>query len=288
MLKNQLQDFSLHTHTIGFDGRSTVGDMATRAKELGMSAIGISNHFIVHPGIKNAHFYSYAVRGGYDVIYQSWYPDIIAKYRAHYDQVDRVALDMRMPILRGIEVDYFDDYNWRQGFEYALKVLRPDYVIGACHLIEYNGCLCNVHDIKNASQPDRDKMLTSYWNKVTRAAQSGLFTFMAHLDLPKKVNVGNELKWRDIESQTIDAIAKTDTGIEINTSGIECMGEPYPGGHILKNIAQTNVPVIISDDAHCADQIGRHFDKAEQLCSQVGIKNRLSLQKILDFSNKTL
>ena len=288
MSKNQVQDFSLHTHTIGFDGRSTVGEMATWAKELDMSVIGVSNHFIVHPDVKNAHFYSHAVRGGYDVIYQSSFADVLEKYRVHYDEVDRAALDMRMPILRGIEVDYFDSYNWQRGFEYALKVLRPDYVIGACHLIEYNGRLCNIHDIKIASQPDRDKMLTLYWRKVARAAQSGLFTFMAHLDLPKKVNVGNELKWRDIESRTIDAIAKTNTGIEINTSGIERMGAPYPGLHILKNIAQTNIPVIISDDAHCADQIGRHFDLAEQLCDEIGIKKRLSLQKILDFSNKTL
>ncbi len=273
------QDFTLHTHTNQFDGKNSVAEMVIMAHELGMSAIGISNHFIVHPDVKNSNFYSYAVRGGYDNIYQSSFADVIAKYRAHYDEIDRVALDMHMPILRGMEVDYFDSYNWRQGFEYAIKVLRPDYLIGACHLVECDGKLYNVHDMKNADPEMRDKLLGLYWQKVARAAQSGLFTFMAHLDLPKKVNIGNEIKWRDIESQTIAAIAQTNTGIEINTSGIGHMGTPYPGAHILKNIAQTSIPVIISDDAHHVSQIGRHFDAAEKLITAYGIKKRLSLQK---------
>lgn len=288
MSQNNVQDFSLHTHTVGFDGRSTVAEMASRAKDLDMSLIGISNHFIVHPDVKKAHFYPHAVRGGYDNIYQSSFVDVLAKYREHYDEIDRVAWDMRMPILRGIEVDYFDNYNWHQGIEYAIKVLKPDYVIGACHLIEYNGRLCNVHDIKTASPADRDKMLSLYWHKVARAAKSGLFTFMAHLDLPKKVKVGNELKWRDIESRVVDTIAQTKTGIEINTSGVERMGASYPGPHILNCIAKTDIPVLISDDAHQASQIGRHFADTEELIRQYGIKNRLTLQKILAFSNKTL
>lgn len=283
-----VQDFTIHTHTIGFDGRNSVAEMAERAKELNMSAIGISNHFIVHPNIKSADFYSYAVRGGYDNIYQSSFVDILAKYRSHYDEIDRTALDMRMPILRGIEVDYFDNYTWHRGFEYALKVLKPDYVIGACHLIEYKGHLCNVHDIKTASPADRDKMLSIYWHKVARAAKSGLFTFMAHLDLPKKVGIGHEIKWRDTESKTIDTIAQTKTGIEINTSGINRMGTVYPGPHILETITKTNIPVIISDDAHQTSHIGSHFTDIEELIRQHGIKNRLNLQKILDISKKTL
>ena len=46
-----IQDFTLHTHTIGFDGRNTPAEMAARVRELGMTALGVSNHFIVHPDI---------------------------------------------------------------------------------------------------------------------------------------------------------------------------------------------------------------------------------------------
>ena len=46
-----VQDFTLHTHTIGFDGKSLIAEMAKRASELGFKTIGFSNHFILHPDI---------------------------------------------------------------------------------------------------------------------------------------------------------------------------------------------------------------------------------------------
>ena len=63
------QKFTLHTHTVGFDGRNSVEEMVKRAIELGFETIGFSNHFIVHPDIKNSKMYKYAVRDGYQNIY---------------------------------------------------------------------------------------------------------------------------------------------------------------------------------------------------------------------------
>ena len=69
--KIKMQKFSLHTHTIGFDGRNTEEEMLSTATELGWSHIGFSNHFIVHPAIKDAPMYQYACQRGYDNIYSS-------------------------------------------------------------------------------------------------------------------------------------------------------------------------------------------------------------------------
>lgn len=282
------QTFTLHTHTNLFDGKNTVAEMANVAHDQGMTAIGISNHFIVHPDIKNSNFYQFAVRGGYADMYQSSFPGVFEKYRPHYDEIERMSLRLRMPILRGIEVDYFHNTAWRHAFEYAIKTLNPDYIIGACHFIEYNGRLCNVHDIANAPRAEQDKMLGLYWAKVAQAASSGLFTFMAHLDLPRKVGLGTSAKWHDIETHVIDVLAQNKMPIEINTGGFSTIGHPYPAPHILRHVASAGIPVVISDDAHNVNQIGRHFDDAEKLIKSYGIKNRLSLQKILDFSQKTL
>lgn len=67
------QQFTLHTHTIGFDGKNTARDMISRACVLGFKTIGFSNHFILHPEIKQAKFYKYAKIGGYDSIYSATY-----------------------------------------------------------------------------------------------------------------------------------------------------------------------------------------------------------------------
>ena len=74
------QDFTLHTHTLGCDGKNTPAEMVARAAEMGMSAIGISNHFIVHPRIKESNFYPYAVRGGYSHMYTSSLDEIMARF----------------------------------------------------------------------------------------------------------------------------------------------------------------------------------------------------------------
>ncbi len=279
------QDFSLHTHTIGCDGKNTVAEMVARAHEIGMQAIGISNHFIVHPKIRESNFYPHAVKGGYSQIYSTSFDEVMSRFVPIYEELARVAANSPIKVLRGLEVDFFADSKWRQVFERTITILKPDYLIGACHFIEYDGLLCNVHDMAHADADTRDKMIKKYWQKISAAAASGLFTWMAHLDLPRKVGVGAGDEWRIIERFVIEELAKHKMPIEVNT-GLQ--PEPYPAFRILKMAARADLPVLISDDAHRAEQIGRFFDSAEQLCNRAGVKNRLSLQKILDFSNKTL
>lgn len=276
------QDFTLHTHTLGCDGKNTPAQMVARATELGMSAIGISNHFIVHPRIRESGFYPHAVRGGYNHIYSSSFDEIMMRFIPIYNELNQTAKSSKIRVLRGLEVDYFPDPIWRKDFEYAISVLKPDYLIGACHFVELDGLLYNVHDMAAADEQMRNVMIKQYWQKVRDASASGLFAWMAHLDLPRKVGIGTGDEWVAEELKTIECLKQNQTPIEINTS------LPHPSQRILQMVAQVDLPVLISDDAHRTEQIGRFFDDAEKSCEQAGIKNRLSLQKILDFSNKTL
>lgn len=275
------QNFTLHTHTTLGDGRNTAAEMVARATEMGMKTIGFSDHFIVHPEIRNTNFYPYALRGGYAQIYSSSFDEIMARFVPAFREFQRIASESKIRVLRGLEVDFFDTPSWRRGFESAIQILQPDYLIGACHFVDLDGRLYNVHDMANADSDLRDIMLKKYWQKICAASKSGLFSWMAHLDLPRKVNVGTDEKWRDTEQNVIDALAHNNTGVEINTS---LQPDPHPSRRILEMVSAANIPVLVSDDAHSTDKIGRRFDVAERLCAEFGIKNRLSLQKILDFS----
>ena len=147
-------------------------------------------------------------------------------------------------------------------------------MICASHFIEYDGQLCNVHDIANARPHDKENMLRHYWDKIGRAAGTGMFNWMAHLDLPKKTACGREECWVHAEQFAMNAIAKSKTPIEINTSFYErSHSEPYPSPRILKMAARDNVPVLLSDDAHCAEHIGRHFIQAYDLAVSCGVHN---------------
>lgn len=259
--------YTLHMHTIGFDGRNSVAEMVNRARELGFDTIGISNHFIVNPDIKNTKMYSYSVRGGYSNIYSENFDEVLMRFVPLYYEIEHIAeQNPDIKILRGMEVDFFNNTKWLHGFERVMQILNPDYIIGAAHLVEYNGMLTNTHDWKKADKQTQDIFLKNYWNKVKNAAESGLFTFMAHLDLPKKVNLGRDEKWMDYENRAVESVAHTGGAIEINTSFYRSyLYEPYPSNRILEMIKNANVPVLISDDAHEVKNIGRHFDMAHQL-----------------------
>lgn len=269
------QKYTLHTHTVGFDGQDTVQTMVNRARELGFDTIGISNHFIVNPVIKDAKMYSYAVRDGYSNIYSASFDEVLSRFVPHYEELHIVQeKNPDMKILCGMEVDFFSNLKWHDGFENAIKILKPDYLIGSAHFVEHDGMLLNIHDLKNADEQMQNLLLEKYWANVKNAAQSGMFTWMAHLDLPKKVGLGRAEKWMDFESRAVEAAAKSNTAIEINTSFYrpDCY-EPYPSNRILKMVAKNKVPVLISDDAHVAKNIGRHFDEADQLIKDLNLKS---------------
>ena len=271
---HMFQDYTLHTHSIGFDGRDSVQAMINRAREMGFRTIGISNHFIVNPIIKDSKMYSYAVQGGYSNIYSSSFNEVMSRFVPHYVEIEKLReQNPDMKILRGMEVDFFGNNKWRDGFEKAIQILKPDYTIGSAHFVEYGGTLLNTHDWKSADQQDQNEILKFYWEDVANAALSGLFTWLAHLDLPKKAGLGIGDEWEEFEEIAVQSAAHTNTAIEINTSFYrKYLYEPYPSNRVLKMMAKNNVPTLLSDDAHNVENIGRHFDEAAQLIRQFGLK----------------
>ena len=267
------QKYTLHTHTIRFDGQNTIAEMVAQAKTSGFDTIGISNHFIVNPAIKNSKLYKYSVIGGYYYIYSSSFKEAIAKFKFHYKEIEKVRqLYPEMRILRGMEVDFFDNDEWKSEFDKTIKFLKPDYIIGSAHFVEQDGLLLNTHDWKVATPEKQKKILERYWTNVANAANSGLFNWMAHLDLPKKVGLGYDVQWTNFEKMAVESAAKSGTGIEINTSFYDRGDAPYPSERILNMVKQYDVPVLISDDAHNIQNIGRHFDKASDLIKQLNLR----------------
>ena len=268
-----MQNFSLHTHTIGFDGRNTEEEMVRRAKELGWKAIGFSNHFIVHERIKEAPMYKHAKVGGYDAIYSSSFEEVVARFEPHYKRINELQKTTDVKILKGMEVDFFSGDEWRKGFEEAVAYLKPDYLIGSAHFIEQDGTLFNSHDLKKASLIERQKLLTRYWQNVRAAANSGLFDFLAHLDLMKKVGLGSEDSWVEEEFKTVQTIKESGVMVELNTSAFKFGGEPYPSKRIMQMLANAGIKVLLSDDAHDIKRLGADFYRAYETAKACGINN---------------
>lgn len=284
------QDFTLHTHTYEFDGKNTATEMISAARKSGFKTIGISNHFIVHPDIKSTKMYAAALARGYATMYNASFEEALCRFQPHYEELARLQeQNPDIKILRGMEVDRFPTTQWADGFARACEILKPDYLIGSAHFVEYGGTVCNVHDMVAADTCTRDEMLTIYWKNIQKLAKSRLFNWLAHLDLPKKVNIGEQPHWDAIKRETIAVIAETGAAVEINTSGYKIgTDQPYPGPKILQMLAEYNVPILLSDDAHDIGRVGCDFERAYTIARESGVKNFPSLQKILDFRTKSI
>lgn len=282
------QDFTLHMHTVGFDGRDTARTMLEYARMLGFKTVGFSNHFIVHPDIRRSKMYGIALAKGYGNIYSRSFDEAVEKFKPHYEELSRLQQDNPdIRILRGMEVDFFNTPQWHDGFAQSCEILRPDYTIGASHFVEYGDFICNVHDMADADKSTCDKMLSIYWGNMLKLVESNLFNWIAHLDLPRKRNLGTHKKWHAIQEDVVAAAANNKLPVEINTSGYHIdHKQPYPCNDIQKMLALYHVPVLFSDDAHNFAQIGGLFDVAKNSTELNGIKNFASLQKILDFYGK--
>ena len=110
-----------------------------------------------------------------------------------------------------------------------------------------------------------------YFEVLTQAAASGLFNIIGHADLPKKFNFRSTCNCTASYQTFLKAAAKTQTAIEINTSGWDkdCR-EAYPGMDILRLAHIEGVPLTFGSDSHSPVHVGKYFDKAVLLAKQAG------------------
>jgi len=107
-----------------------------------------------------------------------------------------------------------------------------------------------------------------YWINMRKMAESGRFTFIGHLDVPKKYNFHPTVDLSHEINSALDAIANAGMSIELNTAGWDhpCQ-EAYPSKELIQKCCSRDIPIIINDDAHSADQLGRYFSRTEDYLS---------------------
>ena len=273
-------DYSLHTHSVGFDGRDSVDNMVKVARANGIKTLGFSNHFIVHPYIKKSPMYNYAKNLGYENIYSDNVDKTIEMFLKHYQEVrDARQKNPDMDILCGMEMDLFKNWWCIDAANYAVRVLEPDYVIGAHHFLEwYDGRLMNIHDIMYGDTEETGHMLRKYYqffdddfvDLIKRNLKFDV-NFFAHIDLPRKVGAYNPV----MEKYAVEKLAKIGIPLELNSSLIqsEDYGAKSKEKPVFEAMAKTNVPVLFSDDAHGIAGIKKGAEAVFDMAQKSNIKN---------------
>lgn len=200
-------------------------------------------------------------------------------FREELDRYVAAVLDARrqgLPVRLGIEVDYVPGQE--EALARALDGYPWDCVLGSVHFVD--GRSIDFSPRVTWPGADVDGLYQAYFHHLARAAASGLFDCIGHVDLPKKFGARpRTFPWPAFEAFLARAAA-TRTAIEINTAGFRVpAGEAYPALPLLRAAVARGIGVQLGSDAHRPEDVGRDFDRALALAQQAGATALLSWER---------
>ena len=244
-------DYHMHTPLC----RHATGEpteYAAQAVKLGIPEIGFSEH---NPMIRDD--------------YDDWHM-FQSDLDGYVEKVEKARRDHPQLVIKlALEVDYFPGQEeWIRD----LSARHPwDYLIGAVHYVSDTWDFDNPKKISEWKRSNPFEVWTAYFERLTKAAESGLFEIIAHADLCKKFCFYPKEDCTALFTRFLKAVKKRDVAMELNTSGLrkDC-NEIYPSPQIVRLAAQTGVPITFGSDAHASDQVGMAFNQAVELARGAG------------------
>jgi histidinol-phosphatase (PHP family) len=237
-----------------------------RAIELGMSEMGFSEHLPFPRGWRPRHDATDDWAMAWDDVedYVTVVRDLAAEYSA----------DVR--IVLGIEADYLDDAVDETAA--ALAAYPFDYVIGSVHVVgdRFGFDHPELRDRVPAYGLDRVHLETL--ELAARAAASGLFDVIGHLDHAKKLGPPEDAEAvRAAASRALRAVAASGAALELNTAGLrKPVAETYPSPALLAEAHDLGIPLVFASDAHRPADVGAGFARAAAVARAAGYTETLS------------
>jgi histidinol-phosphatase (PHP family) len=168
-----------------------------------------------------------------------------------------------------MEVDYIPGY---EGWIRELAGRHAwDYFIGSVHYVSESWDIDNPSRLSEWKRREPMQVWTAYFERLTMAAESGLFEIIGHADLCKKFGFYPKEDCTPLYGRFLEAAKKSGTAIELNTAGLrkECR-EIYPSPGLLKIAAELGVPITFGSDAHAPREVGMNFAEALELARSAG------------------
>jgi histidinol-phosphatase (PHP family) len=253
-------DLHLHTPLCRHASGEPV-EYARRAVEIGLTEIGFSDH-------------SPMARDDFDNwrMFDRQLDEYIAKVQLAQKTFPQLSIRL------ALEVDYLPGHeDWIR----SLAARGPwDYFIGSVHYISDAWDIDNPEKISEWKKRDAFEVWKSYFDRLTLAAESGLFEVIGHCDLPKKFGIRPVEDCTPLYEKFLAAAAHGRCAIELNTAGLrkDCR-EIYPSRPLLALAFQKNVPITFGSDAHRPEEVGLSFTEAIQLARGVGYTQTVRFEK---------
>jgi histidinol-phosphatase (PHP family) len=244
---------SYHNHTRWSDGQCSVREQIDAAAALGLDEVGISDHYVLTPDGRPVEW--------------SMPLDRLGEYVAEIREAAELAGGIVVRL--GVEADFFPEAVDTLRAQLALHPF--DYVLGSVHSVDGFPIDGHAGDWEVLSAAEVDETWRLYWTRIRQMAESHVFDFAAHLDLPKKFGFRPSVDLTAEWNAALDAIAAADMAIEINTAGWSLPAkEAYPSLEVLRAARSRFIPLLINADAHTPKVLTRGFERARELAREAG------------------
>lgn len=254
-------DYHVHCD-YSVDAEGSIDEFCEAAIKRNLAEICFTTHYDANPNVTGGVEYI-VVRGNKLPVS----PDSLAYY---VDDVRRAAEEF---YVKGLSVKLGVEIGWFKGCEAIVQRLKErfnfDYVLCGIHEIE-DICFCCSHSYEKCfARYQPEQVAEKYFEDVILAAKSGLFDSIAHLVYYLRSGqeyYGDKILrvHEPLLEDTFRALIASNTGIEINTSGIRHgFKEYYPRMDVINAAKKAGVEVnFLGSDAHKPEQVGFDFEAA--------------------------
>ena len=155
-----------------------------------------------------------------------------------------------------------------------------DYLIGSVHFLN-NWGFDNEEFLDQWSGREIDDVYREYFALICALCRSGKFDILGHMDLIKIFKFTPKKDIRVLAGGAINAIKKSGIVVELNSAGLrKPANEIYPSDALLEALADADVPITLSSDAHSVAQVALNYDKIYAKAREFGY------DKIAVFKNR--
>lgn len=196
----------------------------------------------------------------------------------HYVEVVLAAKDAGLPVVLGLEVDF---YRGRMHEVAELLAGYPfDVLLGSVHWIGAWGLDHVGNEAVMAEWDSRsvEAVWDDYADHLDELADSGVCDVLAHPDLCKVAGRRPAVpdEWH---ARMAEAAARSGMAAEVSSAGWrKPAAEAYPAPDLLSRFHAAGVPVTTASDAHRHDQVGERRRDVAELLADAGYEELSAYQ----------
>ena len=252
----RLADYHIHTERCGH-ARGEMKAFVEKAIAENLVEIGFADHAPAKEGFDPRHRMTI-----------NEFPDYVTEIEQLRSQFPGIMIRL------GIEMDLYE------GFETELVSLREafpiDYVIGSVHFIGEDAIY--YPDEAQFHLKDVTASVRNYFSRLQEGVNSEMIDVIGHFDLIRWAFPGATEIILEQGRETLKFMGRSNTILELNTSGLrKTHDEMYPGQALLAIAREYQIPVCLGSDAHKPDDVAADFSRALDVLIQAGYHSKVEM-----------